>query len=37
MKRWRDDPDALDARGDLITEKATLEELYHPEEDTDSF
>ena len=30
MKRWRDDPDALDERGDLITEKATLEELYHP-------
>ncbi len=37
MRRWRDDPDALDERGDLITEKATLEELYHPEEDTDSF
>jgi Transglycosylase SLT domain len=37
MRRWRDDPDALDARGDLITQKATLEELYHPEDDTDSF
>ena len=37
MRRWRDDPDALDERGDLITQKATLEELYHPEEDTDSF
>ena len=37
MRRWRDDPDALDERGDLITEKATLEELYHPEGETDSF
>ena len=37
MRRWRDDRDALDERGDLITEKATLEELYHPEGETDSF
>ena len=37
MRRWRDDPDELDERGDLITQKATLEELYHPEEETDSF
>ena len=37
MRRWRDDPDALDEREDLITAKATLEELYHPEDETDSF
>ena len=37
MRRWRDDPDGLDERGDLITAKATLEELYHPEEDTGVF
>jgi hypothetical protein len=37
MRAWRDDPDALDERGDLITQKATLEELYHPQDETDSF
>jgi hypothetical protein len=37
MEAWRDDPDALDERADLITQKATLEELYHPPDETDSF
>jgi soluble lytic murein transglycosylase-like protein len=37
LRLWRDDPDALDEREDLITEKATLEELYHPEGETDAF
>jgi hypothetical protein len=37
MRRWRDDAAALDERADLITQKATLEELYHPEGETDSF
>ena len=37
MADWREDPDALDERADLITQKATLEELYHPPEETDSF
>jgi Transglycosylase SLT domain len=37
MDLWREEPEELDAREDLITEKATLEELYHPEGETDSF
>lgn len=37
MAAWRDDPDALDERAGLITQKATLEELYHPPDETDSF
>ena len=37
MRDWRDDPEALGEHDDLITAKATLEELYHPPEDTDSF
>ena len=37
MDLWRDDPEALAARDDLITSKATLEELYHPEEETGVF
>jgi soluble lytic murein transglycosylase-like protein len=37
MRLWRGDEQVLDEREDLITAKATLEELYHPEADTDSF
>jgi hypothetical protein len=37
MRDWREDPGSLDDREDLITAKATLEELYHPEGETDSF
>ena len=29
-RRWRDDPEALDERGDLVTQKATLEETLPP-------
>ncbi|HYH61105.1 MAG TPA: transglycosylase SLT domain-containing protein [Solirubrobacterales bacterium] len=34
---WRRDPAALEAQVDLATEKATLEETYHPESETDVF
>jgi hypothetical protein len=34
MREWRDDPDALSGFADLATEKATLEEVFHPESDT---
>ncbi len=37
MERWRDDPDELQAFADLATEKATLEEVYHPREETEIF
>jgi hypothetical protein len=37
LEQWRDDPEALSERSARITSKATLEELYHPPEDTDSF
>jgi hypothetical protein len=34
MRQWRDDPEALSEFDDLATEKATLEEVYHPESET---
>lgn len=37
LAEWRRDPDALQADEDLATHKATLEETYHPEEDTEVF
>ena len=36
MRLWRDDPDALRRARRLTTEKATLEEVYHPEDETES-
>ncbi len=37
MAAWRDDPEALDALADLANEKATLEEVFHPEHETKVF
>jgi hypothetical protein len=37
MKRWRGDPEGLAELDDLATAKATLEEVYHPESETDVF
>jgi hypothetical protein len=37
MSAWREDPAALDARADLANEKATLEEVFHPEQETETF
>lgn len=37
MSLWRDDPQALQAEADLATQKATLEETYHPEGETQVF
>ena len=37
MEAWRDDPAALDALADLANEKATLEEVFHPEHETEVF
>jgi hypothetical protein len=37
MRKWRDDPEALDETASLATAKATLEEVYHPESDTEVF
>jgi len=37
MAEWRDDPDALSERNRLATAKATLEEVYHPEPETDVY
>jgi hypothetical protein len=34
MRQWRQDPEELERTADLATEKATLEEVYHPEEAT---
>jgi len=37
LEESRSDPGALEKRVDLATQKATLEESYHPEEDTEVF
>ncbi|HEX2128505.1 MAG TPA: hypothetical protein VHF58_04760, partial [Solirubrobacterales bacterium] len=37
MESWRDDPAALEALADLANEKATLEEVFHPEHETEVF
>jgi hypothetical protein len=37
MERWRDDPDGLGATATLATNKATLEEVFHPENETPVF
>lgn len=37
MRLWRDDPERLSETAALATAKATLEELYHPEGDTEVF
>lgn len=37
MALWRDDPEELDAAVGLATQKATLEETYHPEDQTEVF
>jgi soluble lytic murein transglycosylase-like protein len=37
MDAYRDDPEALAATADLATNKATLEEVFHPENETDVF
>jgi hypothetical protein len=37
MERWRDDPDGLAATSTLATNKATLEEVFHPENETPVF
>jgi hypothetical protein len=37
MRKWRDDPEALDETASLATAKATLEEVYHPESETEVF
>jgi hypothetical protein len=34
MRQWRQDPEELERTADLATEKATLEEVYHPEDAT---
>ena len=37
MERWRSDLDQLERTAELATAKATLEEVYHPEEGTKVF
>jgi hypothetical protein len=37
MSQWRDDPQALAATAELATNKATLEEVYHPSNETPVF
>ena len=37
MGAWRDDSEALQDYADLATNKATLEEVFHPENETDVF
>lgn len=37
MERYRDDPEALERTADLATAKATLEEVFHPESETEVF
>ena len=34
MRQWRENPDELERTAALATEKATLEEVYHPEGET---
>jgi hypothetical protein len=37
MRRYRDEPDRLAETAELATAKATLEEVFHPEDETDVF
>lgn len=37
LGEWRDDPDALAATAELATNKATLEEVFHPSNETPIF
>jgi transglycosylase-like protein with SLT domain len=37
MQRYREDPDGLERTADLATAKATLEEVFHPEDETEVF
>ncbi len=37
LDRYRDDPDALAATAELATNKATMEEVFHPENETPVF
>lgn len=37
MRSFRDDPDALEQTAELATSKATLEEVFHPESETEVF
>lgn len=37
MRLWREDPERLGEVASLATAKATLEELYHPEDETEVF
>lgn len=37
MAEWRENPEALSERNRLATAKATLEEVYHPESETDVY
>ncbi len=37
LRQWRDDPDALAATAELATNKATLEEVFHPSNETPIF
>ncbi len=37
LRRYRSDADSLQERADLATAKATLEEVFHPEPETDVF
>jgi hypothetical protein len=37
MRSWREDPESLADLADLATAKASLEEVFHPEEETEVF
>jgi soluble lytic murein transglycosylase-like protein len=37
LSAWRKDPGALQSLADLANEKATLEEVFHPEQETEVF
>jgi hypothetical protein len=37
MRRWREDPAALERRADAMTAKNSAEEVLHPEDDTEVF
>jgi soluble lytic murein transglycosylase-like protein len=37
MERYRNDPDGLERTAELATAKATLEEVFHPEDQTEVF
>lgn len=37
LRQYRDDPEQLEQTADLATSKATLEEVFHPEEETEVY